>query len=67
MTFEVRIEREGKYLIWKRVKEGEWSFYLTDDWQKITDPGHINSLEVGFRYGREFLKWQISQLHQLQT
>lgn len=59
---ELRIERDGKYLIWKRVKEGEWYFHLGDHWEKVTDPAHINSLEVGFKYGREFLRWQISQI-----
>ncbi|MBA7709708.1 hypothetical protein ES703_118631 [subsurface metagenome] len=62
MGIEVRIERDGKYLIWKREAEGEWYFHLGDHWEKITDPAHINSLEVGFKYSREFLRWQIHQL-----
>lgn len=62
MSIEIKILREGKYLIWKREAEGEWYFHLGDHWEKITDPEHIDSLEVGFKYGREFLKRQISQL-----
>lgn len=59
---EVRIESEGRYLIWKRETGGKWFFHLGDHWEEVTDPAHVHSLEVGFRYGLEFLKSQISDL-----
>ena len=47
---------------WRRSKPGTWEVFEDDIWQAVTDAKEISALETGFKYGRDYLRWQISQL-----
>lgn len=47
---------------WRRRKPGTWEKFIDDVWQVVTEGEEISALETGFKYGRDYLRWQISQL-----
>lgn len=47
---------------WRRKAKDEWELFLHNKWIPIEDHEEIRHLELGFKYGREYLRWQISQL-----
>ena len=51
-----------KQLPWRRFLEDNWEVFIDDRWKKITDHQQILNLETGYKYGREYLKWQIGGL-----
>jgi hypothetical protein len=55
---EVRIDGD----IWRRKTKGQWERWNVDHWEINISPRDIIALETGFEYGRQFLRWQISQL-----
>jgi len=57
------INPETSGYIFRRRGPRDWELYNNKEggWRKITDGNVIDGLEAGYSYGREFLRWQISQ------
>lgn len=61
---EVVVRQDDEKTTWRRVKKNEWFHWdsCARRWVQVLSSDELHLLEVGFQYGRDFLRWQISQL-----